>query len=893
MPPLPVTAKQRRRTRRYKRIGALAVIATFVFALTRSVFLNTLLLPRIEKKLGIEFISGALNYSPKNGFRLSNLVAKGRDSDEVFLKAQEARIQLNYFAAFYGAKRIPKLNLIEPELQLTQQRHGDLSPHSFITSRVVRQFSANDQDFGINRLTLTKARLVLTQQAAKDVSRVFDIKKLDLELTQPKGSTNGVLKAHGEWEVSALQNSKMESAPQLLGKTRGVVSSELTFSKMRHGPIDSLQLSTTALAQNGEGVFEEMSQDQLSLSYDYANNRIKSANLEWSRRDAPLIDAYVSQTNPEPNSENRMQIGVTSRDFGFLDLWIRPLGLKMSGEQLNIEAEWFLNNAKTRSILQGTLRADKITTRSSRGTTPPVDVSLVLNILNDQLEETLLLNKECKLDIQQSDVSVFSINLERQLNIAYGDTFPNYKPATAMATLSGFDLSAWTPLFPHQIRPFGTLNGSLSLSSSEDARRINATGQLSGKNLQFEFDRNGQATLSNTADLSLSGTGRILDFERFSLDDLTTELWESEADSSFASGSIRLERDRVLKSMRTSANFKARLPSLSRWLNSNSFDCSQGALDISLELDQDQTSSAYDIELIASRFTGSLLGRDLSNVSVELNPQFSTDDNTIKLNRMTLNTRHDATNGIDLSMNGESLKSGARGRARIDIDLVNEAFIEDIAPRVWEAMTLQSIQLNGNIEIAKDRNTNLRVSPSIHFSAKPRPWADVSSVPPGLNGSFNSLLEHSPNGGWLVSSAELAVSPKERAGHNVFSLSAPITFERATSESKPQPMIEADDVDAERLGPFLAYLAESNSEPLDWLNESPLEITLRIGKTVYEDRSVQDWENHFAIANFPSISQIASQLLPQDISYRSIRSKDLWSPYSTISNKTLNNPSND
>lgn len=291
----------------------------------------------------------------------------------------------------------------------------------------------------------------------------------------------GALTSTNNFELR-LERAESTGAWEPVGSITGQGTVDLQIRSEEDETLAESQLQVEQRATNASGIYRKAIGDLLAFRADFGNQALKNAIVRYTRGSRELLTMRASGPLDPASKEFLLNFDLDSSNAGSWDYWALPRGIDWTGSEVGANGSVALSQNGTLLVVNARGQATDLQFQSSNGSLPPTDVSMTFRSRSDLTEETILIRQETTATAMQNGRTALQIGFNRPMNIAYGESRPNFKDSTATVQMDGIDLAPLSWMAPG-IAIGGSFSGLAEINASADARLIAFTVNGSAEQL--------------------------------------------------------------------------------------------------------------------------------------------------------------------------------------------------------------------------------------------------------------------------------------------------------------------------------------------------------------------------------------------------------------------------
>lgn len=666
----------------------LVMVPAILFALTRSVVLKPLLMPRIEMATGLNWEIDSISYWPGSGLTLRNGSAGIEGSEKPVFEFKSVKVNSPGFALFRKEILISKLSVESGVVRqvIFQDRSSNLD--KWFASPSFRQPVQNDiGNWELDNIELVDCSLSISQETGENswVSK---------ELSGIQSRLNGWSK-NGSGSAS-LDFSYATRLADTIGNARASASttfkSQLNFELNNKGHLKSGDIKIGSEPISASGLLEHLQSTSWSAEGRFADNRISPLQVTASANGGVRFQ-MTSFGSLDPGQKELNQNIEYSGDPGIFSLFLPTPSYQLTGGTIQGKGNLLINQFGNTIVVnhKGGFNGVKPQILGHTGG-ESIDGSLNFSITQDKIQQSVRVDQ---LDFTGKGFkgSQFTLKNNKTSNFAYGEKKQGFA-SSSMELAFALDLNNWRGFLPEYISE-GLAAGSLTVSVEDDGRRLEWDGSAKVENLALK-SLSTSNPVTEIYNATITTSGPLLDYSKVDKGYLDVDLRQSG----------RLARARLdfltqgWKATGRSTNLEVTIDDLNHFQKMVPvpyMDMAAGTANVTLSYNiVDELTRNLNSNLLIQRYRGSIMGKPFSETRIDGKFRCDFTDDSLKIPSARLEIFM-GTSSV-FSMTGTLSQEGATGisRGNADIFYLRGPFLEAVEPTWLKSLEISDINLTAS-----------------------------------------------------------------------------------------------------------------------------------------------------------------------------------------------------
>ena len=854
------TTSNRRKKALFRFLRFLAFLAVVGFVLTRSYVLRPLIAPKIERDLGINIRSGSLTFDPIQGFVFKNVTATPHGSDLQVFACERIQIHASLKRALGSGGAVKRVTLEAPKIWIEYNLDGSTPMEPFFKSRLFSRGARRTTNVAsLDALIVNDGTVEIRQAIGSALRRVNRWDAITIEGADLGKVVQGTLTSTNDFELR-LERAATSGDWEPVGSITGQGTMELQVRSEEDETLAESRVQLEQRAKGASGIYREAGADLLALRADFGNKALKNAIVRYTRGSRELLTVRASGPLDLTSKEFLLNFELDSTNAGAWDYWALPKGIDWTGSEVGANGSVALSQNGTLLVVNARGQTRGLQFQSANGSLPPTDVSMTFRSRSDLTEETMLIRQETTATAIQNGRTALQISFNRPMNIAYGESRPNFKDATATIQMDGIDLAPLSWVTPG-ITIQGAFSGEAEINASADARLIAFNVDGSAEQLRLAQQDQGSEAMGNPVTLAITAGGQISDFRRLVIDRMDYSIADpATTESPFVEGTMDLERSVALDTLKLSITTKAEIPALAAFLPFEGFEASDGQLNAAVRYDTKGDFDELRGDVQIGRFTGQAGPFMLNDFSFQARPRCEFSENGFKLSQLSVTTKHGLSPGLNLNARGDYNAKRRAGDGRIEVIQLDDGLLRELIPYEDPTMELSTFTANGRIDLRYSEQEDLTLESaftlqSVVISSKDGARSPMASAQITAKGTLRPETLQ-------FQEASLAFGPNFRSDIDRFQLDTPWTISLERPELAPPLRFSSQRWNTAEFANLVVFARNNQGSAPRAAVPLPLELELKTDEAIYGAKSVADWTFRRRLDRATSWIDILASSLP-------------------------------
>lgn len=657
----------------------LLIVAYFVG--TSSAFVKAVILPRAGKALNAKITAGEISVSPFSQLHAKQLRVE-TTGPEPLLTAEEVRVRYRLRDILKGNIKVDELTVVSPVVNLVQESDGtsNLDPLTQGESKP-KPAKTEPTKLSIQNVSIKNGTVRQVEKNKNgDVSRT-ELQGLSLDLDHLGNGQTGKLNLASRFSVERQE-----------GRTNNVLGGEVSggyeISLNQELMPEVLKGSVKLTLNRTEGSFKDLSGLNGSLDADLTPKEIRQVALRFTRNGQPLGQVRLSGPMDVERKEGNLKLEIVSIEKNILALAMAGSAYDLSDTALNATNQVAISQGGTFFSANGNVAGTRVSLAQGAMKTPEMNLNVDYQVAVNTSEKSATLQR-LNLTGQYGGKEFLRTQLDRQMNLSWGQTVKGYKDAALQVAITNFNVADWKAVLGTNLTT-GMANANVSVVSQQDGKFLNAEMKATVNGLSAQFGGN---RLDNAA-VTIEGSGAVEQMKIVNLPRFNVTLAQNDGPVLQANGSARY----VLEGKETTAQLTAEgpLPRLMALAAVPNASAKAGNLRASVQYnDAGQKRRAVGNFALAD-FSGGYQAYAFTNFSVGAEVNLEMDSTEAVINRAAVSLSQGFNKGGSIDVKGRYNLEKKTGQFSFSsVDLNQNTFGPFLAPSLGEN-TLQSISLNAS-----------------------------------------------------------------------------------------------------------------------------------------------------------------------------------------------------
>ncbi|MBN9688921.1 MAG: AsmA family protein [Verrucomicrobia bacterium] len=667
--------------------GIAAVLVVLYFVLTSGAFVRAVVLPRVAAALHSDVTVESVSLSPFSSLTLRKLKLTPQGA-ETLATVEEVRLRYSLFAILGGTMKVQEVTVDTPVITVIGKPDGTSNLSKLLDDLAKDQKPSEPSAPGqpaqldVRNISLKNGTLRQSLVTTNGVTTA-EITGLNVTLDQ---LVNG---AQSKLTLAAGVGLTASGTNTLAAKLDGSLGFGLD-AKLQPGALNgSVDL---AVSQAG-GAFRDIGKVALKLTTDITPTEIKQLRLAIS--ESGRLAGELNVTGPVDLEKKEMRLTYELKGVDRTALGMVGAMTGTDFGQTSIGATGRIDLAQRGQIFAsfGKVSINKLTVKSTAGTTPELDLGFDYK-LQVNLEEKTALIEKADLSVDQRGAAVVRGALDRPMNIAWAASAPGFREATYTLTVKEFDLAPWRSVAGPDL-PGGRVNVNAGVTADRDGRRL----KFNVDSAVTQVAMKAGDTQIQDLNLSLKLGGSLEDFQVFLLEQATGDVRHAGREVAKYTGFVNWNQRSGEAGGQTTV--EVQLPAALKLMPVEGVQLSSGVAQFTgqVSIRSGQTNGTAGFSLTG--LTGTAYGAALKDYQANLETAAAVTSQTVSLRRGSLALRSGADAGGSLDVTGEFGTQTQRGAFEFRTVNLNEKaigpfFAAAIAPNELRSV---SLDLNGKVQV--------------------------------------------------------------------------------------------------------------------------------------------------------------------------------------------------
>jgi hypothetical protein len=655
------------------------------FVLTSSAFLKSVILPKVGKSLNAKITVGDASISPFSRVELNQLRVETTGT-EPLLTAQQVVLRYSLMDIIGGNIHVEEASIISPVVQIIQEPDGssNLDPilkSSESSKSEEKPKSSEPMHLNIKNVALKNGVVRQLTKKKGGGSKLIELQNLNVTLDQLGNGLSGKL---GLGANFAMEEKSGATNNSLKGDLNGTYDIALNQQLLPASLKGSAQLKVNSAS----GSYQDANGISMVLGADLTPQMLKEVALKFAKSGTELGQVRVSGPLDLEKKEGNLKIEVLSLDKNILNLAGGGSGWDFGQSRINSTNQVAISQNASFFAANGTLAGRDISVSQGDMKTPSVNLNLDYQASVNLADKSAVLER-LNLGASREGQQFLSANLDRQMNLSWGQTVKGYKDAALGLVLTNFNLADWKPVLGTNIGS-GMVNSHVSVTSRQDGKLLNTEIASTISNLSAQIGSN----KIDHATLNFQANGTVEDLKLINIPDFKLSLAQNNAPVLEATGAARYS----LETKETSAQVSGSgaLSKLLALVPVEGANASAGNLKLSVTYSDNAGKKVATGNLGIEQFTGGYADYRFNQFQVAFEYNVSIAENVLEIARASATFSQGFDGGGSVDLKGRYNLDKKSGQFEFKtVDLNENTFRPLLAPSLGENK-LVSISLNSS-----------------------------------------------------------------------------------------------------------------------------------------------------------------------------------------------------
>ncbi|HAB19524.1 MAG TPA: hypothetical protein DCE44_24220 [Verrucomicrobiales bacterium] len=484
-------------------------LVALYFVVTSGAFLRSVVLPRIGAALNSEVTAEYVSLSPFSSLTLRQLKVTPNGA-ETLATVQEIRLRYSLWAILRGTVTVTEATIETPVVTIVGRPDGTSNLGTLMKAlppEAEPPPANKTAQLDIHSVALRNGT-VRQSSASPAGSTEIELSNLNVTLDQ---LVNG---AASKLTIGSLARLTANATNQLAAKADGAFGFEVDSKLLPTRFNGALDIGVTSAG----GLFRDFGKVAVKFSADATGHAIREWRLAMTESGRPVGELFVSGPFDPEKKEMQLDYELKGVDRNALGILGAAMGVDFGQTTVKAKGKIEVAQAGQSFSSQGTVAVERLSIKSTAGTTPVLDSAFAYRLQVDLQKKTARID-QADLSVQQGNSTVIKGALDQPMNLAWDTAVPGFQAATYNLSVKQFDLAPWRSVAGTNF-PAGRLNLEASITTDRDGRRLKFA--VGGTMDQVAMVLTGKAIRDLTVGLNAGGS--VEDFQIFTLEQATGEV---------------------------------------------------------------------------------------------------------------------------------------------------------------------------------------------------------------------------------------------------------------------------------------------------------------------------------------------------------------------------------
>lgn len=672
-------------------VATVVVLVAAYFVVTSRTFLKAVLVPHVGSVLHTSLTVGDASWNLLSDLELREVRMATGEAEPLFA-AERVLVRYRAWSLWQGDFVFPEIVLESPVIQITERPDGTRNLDAVFPrdpNAAAAAPRAQPLRLELGRVQVSRGIVKFVRTARDGLVQASEATGIELGIDTLANDAEGSMK------LSATVAQTCTPAPRPAGgdssadggyRMEARLDSGLKFTLRRD--LRPVQAKGDAQLKVGKasGALRDLEGVVWRLGCDLTLTEVKELALQTERDGNKLGSVRLSGPIDQGKTEARIKFEATAIDRNVLNILGAPFGLDFAETTLN--ASGLLDVARRGETIAASGRgtATKFSVRRGGTSTPAVDLALDYQFTLSGEDESAVVHR-LSLTGKQSGKELFSLGLNRAMNLAWGPTIHGVNDSQFRFSVSEMRLEDWR-LFWGTNAPSGTANVEAKLLCQDDGQRFTGDVAIGVRDLAWTLPElpawSRQPPASGPwalRDGTVKFTTRVSfrDYRSLLLEQYNLEYAQAGTVLVTASGSAGY--DLVSEEGDVQANARAPVPQLLAHFPVPDFTASTGTVIVDGLVSREKGQDRLGLSAVIEGFAGAYKNLRFDRYEARLGLDGETTARYANLRRLELTARQgvDAFGGLDIS--GKYDRMLGAGEFRVNIENLSRSGLQPlIAP---------------------------------------------------------------------------------------------------------------------------------------------------------------------------------------------------------------------
>jgi type II secretion system protein N len=475
--------KKPRWGRRLAIVAAVLVVLLvgIYFVATSSIFLKSVILPKVGKSMNATITVGDSSISPFSSVTLHDLKLT---TTAPLVEAREVRLRYSLMDIIKGRINVSEVTIDSPVVTLVKEANGksNLDP---ITNSSEKKTETKPSDkkteLDVHNVALKNATVRITDKTAGEIT---ELSGLNVTLDQLKNGGSGKLTIASDLRLDKATN-------HLAAKISGAYEFALTAALAPQ----SVKGSTRIDLSRADGIFRDAGGMAAFLDADVSPTALNNVAFRFEKGAQQLGQLRVRGPFDSAKMEGSLTVELLALDRNVLNL----AGMDFAQSKINSTNKVDISKAGKMVAIDGQVIGSQLAVVRENSPTPPVDLNLSYKVAADMDAKKAAVDR-LLVSARHKNAEFLSATIDQPLNLNWGASSNLVKDSIFRLVITNLNLADWKAVLGTN-PPTGVVNAGLRLQAQND-----------GKNLAVDFNtRVDQLTMGEmirSNKVSLTGTAK-------------------------------------------------------------------------------------------------------------------------------------------------------------------------------------------------------------------------------------------------------------------------------------------------------------------------------------------------------------------------------------------------
>jgi len=705
------TAAALRRASWFKRIFLGAIIAALLlagafFVGTSSAFLKAVVLPRAGKALNAKVTAEEIAVSPMSQARIRGLRVE-TTGGEPLLAAAEVRVRYSLMDILKGNIAVSEVTVASPVVSVVQEANGASNLDPILQSQAEpagadKAGAGKPLRLDVRNVSIKNGLVRHTQKLAGGGVSRFEAQGLELSLDRLGNGQSGELKLSAKLAAAQTGGPGQNGAA---GEMAADLSGGYTVALTQDLLPEKVQGSLKLAIHKGEGTYGPLAGLGASLDADLTPKEIRRAALQFAKNGKQLGAVRISGPMDAAKKEGNLRIEIASIDKNVLAL--AGSGLDFRNSMINSTNQVTISQEGNVITALGNLAGSQVSVAKGELATPEVSLRASYEVAANT-KDKLAIIRQLNLGAQQGGAEFARVDLDKPMNLTWGESTSESSEAALKAALTNFDLSAWRAVLGTNVQS-GMVSATASIVSGKNGRALQAEITAKAANLTAQ---SGPNRIEN-AEVTAEASGTVEELKNITLPKFAVAVKQQGASVLQATGAVRYGLESKEAAAQITA--EAALPQALALAKVPGARASAGLLKASASFSEGAGKRKAVGNLSVGEFTGGYEAYAFTNFQTTLDFNFEMDGPQLTINRAAAAFSQGFNAGGAVEVRGGINTQGRAGQLFFSVSELNQNFFGPVLGPALAGNQLVSINLTaaGELKMASAEDGALKAEAKI------------------------------------------------------------------------------------------------------------------------------------------------------------------------------------